>query len=295
MSKIFVAFGAALLCLFLEQAVGNGQSSNYFNWDVESDTYTTCCNGSHTVGYFNGYLSGSTSSRSTDTAHRGSSSMKLTVIGNDRGNQPMGADVGSWNRLPFNVTGSPAIYYRWWMKIMPGFSWGSGTAKTKSSRVIGSSVARVYTGYVQKTGFNLGECDGNGCIDPGPSIGYDMSNKADGQWHEYIVMVKVNSTPSSSDGQFRAYVDTVQVGQTVNFALNNSSNNPFNEAWGGWMVSPYFQLNGTGSDGGTIYLDDFSSDSVWNSLLSGAGQPTPPVQVVPRPPTSLHIFSLLLN
>jgi hypothetical protein len=33
------------------------------------------------------------------------------------------------------------------------------------------------------------------------------------------------------------------------------------------MVSPYFQLNGTTSDGGTIYLDDFSTDDGYNSLI----------------------------
>ena len=39
------------------------------------------------------------------------------------------------------------------------------------------------------------------------------------------------------------------------------------EAWGGWMVTPYFQLNGTAADGGVIYLDDFSTDDTFNSML----------------------------
>jgi hypothetical protein len=36
------------------------------------------------------------------------------------------------------------------------------------------------------------------------------------------------------------------------------------------MVSPYFQLNGASGDGGTIYLDDFSTDGVFNSLIGGS-------------------------
>jgi hypothetical protein len=56
----------------------------------------------------------------------------------------------------------------------------------------------------------------------------------------------------------------------LNWRLHEKDGNGFIEAWGGWMVSPYFQLNGTSGDGGTIYLDDFSTDDVFNSLIGGS-------------------------
>jgi hypothetical protein len=39
------------------------------------------------------------------------------------------------------------------------------------------------------------------------------------------------------------------------------------EAWASWMVRPYFQLNGTSNDGGLIWVDDISTDNMWNSTL----------------------------
>src|SRR5437588_6971867 len=181
----------AFLCLLSTSGISQSPATNYFRWGVESNTFTACC----TLGSFTmlSYFSGT--SRSTDTAHTGSYSLKLQVIGNDGGNQAMGAEMPRSNVFAFNIVGGPAIYYRWWMKIMPNFSWGSGSAKTKSSRVLGLTYPRVYTGYVQANGFNIGECDdvgagqpGGGCVDPGPFILYNMRTKNDGQWHEYVVM-----------------------------------------------------------------------------------------------------------
>jgi hypothetical protein len=164
--------------LFELGAIQDANATNYFNWDVETN------------GPVNSYFGGTT--RDCTVSHSGSCSMRLNVIGNDSGNQSMGADINQIP-LPFSVVGGPAIYYRWYMRIMPGFSWGSGTAKTKSSRVLGASYPRVYTGYVQADGFNIGECDdvgsaqpGGGCVDPGPTISYDMRTKNDGVWHDTL-------------------------------------------------------------------------------------------------------------
>lgn len=254
----------------------NANATNYFNWGVETNTTS--------IGPVNGYNSGTI--RDCTVSHSGSCSMRLNVVGNDGGNQGMGADIDQ-NTLPFNVVGGPAIYYRWWMRIMPGFSWGSGTAKTKSNRVLGATYPRVYTGYVQADGFNIGECDdvgssqsGGGCVDPGPTISYNMRAKNDGNWHEYIAMVKPNTSTTATDGQFKMWIDGTLVGQALNWRLHNKDGNRFIEAWGGWMVYPYFQLNGTSSDGGTIYVDDFSTDTEYNSLSGTAtGQVLPPTNL----------------
>lgn len=259
----------------------DASATNYFRWDVESDTTS--------IGAVYGYHPNTT--RDCTVAHSGSCSMRLDVIGNDGGNASMGADLPQ-NPYLWNFVGSRALYYRWWMKIQPGFSWGSGTAKTKSSRVI--SGAQGYTGYLRSYGFLIGECDSGGCtLNDGSSnsadsslvIPYDFTSHADGVWHEYIVMIKPNTSanctaPINCDAQFQAWVDGKSIGQYNNFKLHNNAADPMTEAWGGWMVSPYFQLNGTASDGGTIYLDDFSTDDAWNSL----GGP-----VALSPPSNLRV------
>jgi hypothetical protein len=267
-------------------AVSTGASAtNYFNWGAESNVIMGA-----TVSKYMGQTSRDCTA---GVAHSGSCAMKLQVIGNDGGNQQMGPDGVNWTNYPFNIVGSQAMYYRWWMKIMPGFSWGSGTAKTKSSRVIGGTYPRGYTGYLMDYGFLIGECDdvgspaGGGCLlnngaynnDYNLAINFNFRNQNDGQWHEYIVKIKPNTSATCTagvncDAQFQAWVDGVSVGQYNNFKLHNKDGNPMIEAWGGWMLYPYFQLGGTASDGGTIYIDDISTDDTYNSLI-GSGSKTP--------------------
>lgn len=274
MYKLSRIVACNILVLSLGVAM-QARATNFFSWGVESDS--TSVPGQSVLRY-----DGNTS-RSQTTAHTGQYSLKYVVQGNDGGNNQMGADLSPRISLPYEVVGEPAIYYRWWMKIMPGFSWGNGTAKTKASRVNGATYPRVYTGYVWANGFQLNECEdvgsaqpGGGCPSQGIHINYDMRSMNDGAWHEYIVMVKPNSTTSSSDAQFKVWVDGDLVGQQTNFMLHNKNNNGHGESWAGWMVRPYFQLNGTASDGGVIYVDDFSTDDTWNSSSTGAALPLPP-------------------
>lgn len=244
---------------------GNGDGANdvnYFSWGMETDAR----------------LFGGTT-RDCTVAHSGSCSMRLEVIGNDGGNQQMGVD-GDQITYPFNLVGAPAIYYRWWMRIQPGFSWGAGTAKAKSSRVLADAMSEGYTGYIDSGGFLIGECDNVGCLlndgsyntDDNLIIPYDFRAADDGQWHEYIVKVKPNTDGACTagvncDAQFEAWVDGVSVGQYNNFKLHANASAGMVEAWRGWMQTPYFQLNGTASDGGIIYIDDISTDSHYNSLI----------------------------
>ncbi len=251
-----------------------GGGSSYFSWDVESNTTS--------IGAIHSYFGATT--RDCAVAHSGACSMRMNVIGNDGGNQQLGADVNQ-NSYPFNVVGGATLYYRWWMRIEPGFSWGSGTAKTKSSRTGGGPIsntgtmAQGYTGYLRSYGFLIGECDSAGCRlangaindDSNLYIPYDFRTRADGIWREYIVKVRPNTSATCTagvncDAEFQAWVDGVSVGQYNNFKLHDNASHTMVEAWGGWMVTPYFQLNGTSADGGTIYVDDFSTSGAYNSL-----------------------------
>ncbi len=253
---------------------------NYFYWNMESDAYSL--------------FPGTT--RDCTVAHSGSCSMRLAVIGNDSGNQQRGADPDQYG-YGFSFVGAPAIYYRWWMRINHGFSWGSGTAKTKSSRTIAGVSSQGYTGYIMSYGFLIGECDGAGAgcrlndgsfnTDENLYIPYDFRAAADGQWHEYIVKVKPNTSGSCTagvncDAQFQAWVDGVSIGEYNNFKLHTDADHTMTEAWGGWMLTPYFQLNGTASDGGVIYVDDVSTDSQFNSLIGMRPNPPTNLTVVPQ-------------
>jgi hypothetical protein len=284
-----LAIGALLCLLGTSQ---NASATNYFNWGVESLKVDYGVNGpgTLTVSPF-----GATT-RDCTVAHTGSCSSKLVVKGDDSNNQGLGWDMIQQNPpYPWNFVGAPSVYYRWWMRIMPGFSWGTGAngghALTKTMRTVKSNGTQAWTEYMSGTYFDLGGCDVTvGCLTntggatgsgpPTIPIPYNIAGKADGVWHEYIIRVKPNTNGNCTagtncDGQFQAWVDGVSVGQNIKFKLIDSAHDgPWVEsAMGSWMVRPYFQLGGTSSDGGTIYLDDFSTDDVYNSSIQG-GQTT---------------------
>jgi len=277
------------VCLFL-LSPQKALATNYFNWGVEDLRPSWGING--TAQYEVQFKSNTV--QDCTVSHSGSCSMRINVRGDDNGNGPSGADlIGPKPTYPWNFVGSTALYYRWWMRIEPGFSWGSGTAKVKSSRVGGVSYPRGYTGYIMSYGFLIGECGeahqqpGGGCLlnngatntDSNLFIRYDFRNIDDGAWHEYIVKIKPNTNAdctagTNCDAEFEAWVDGVSVGQNNNYKLHDETGNYFKDLWGSWMVYPYWQLNGTPSDGGTIYIDDVSTDDVYNSIYSG-GTPAP--------------------
>ena len=254
--------------LFMLGVNQDSSAANFFHWDVENDNTS--------LGRIYGYGSGTT--RDCTVAHSGSCSMRLNVIGNDNANQSMGAEPGNFTYPDTSFVGSRAVYYRWWMRIETGFRWGNGGRKAKSSRIKSNGVPGGYTGYLTSTSFDLGESQQSN-RDPASVIYYSVP--ADSKWHEYIVMVKGNTSPTSTDAQFAVWVDGVLVGSDNNFRLTQDTTGPLQEAWGGWMVRPYFQLNATSTDGGTIYLDDFSTDDVFNSMIA------PPVPI--PPPTNLRV------
>ena len=286
--NLFIIFFTSFCILMLHNPM-LAFATNYFSWGAESDTTS--------IGPITSYWSGTI--RTTEDRHSGSASMRLAVQGDDFGDQLMGAQLADPNALPFSVVGGPAIYYRWWMKIYTGFSWGQDMARAQASLVYGSTYPRVYAGYLNADGFSIEDCSnsvfrgqiyGGGC-DPliGTSnrvaqIPFDIRSQNDNRWHEYIIMVKPNSDVNSYDAEFKAWVDGQLVGQFMNFRLHQYANNNFNEVEGTWMLNPYFQLNANPEDGGMIYLDDFSMDDAWNSIIGNPpGDTTPPVLSNPQP------------
>jgi len=248
-------------------------ATDYMTWDAESATSS--------LGTMTGLYANTTID--CTIAHSGSCSQKFILIGNDGLNQPTGYSNSPRINYGWDVLGSRAIFYKWWMRIDTGFSWGDGVAKAKSSRAISSLDRKIYTGYIQKTGFIIGECDdSNGtdkCTtntgvnnnDGNIGIGYDMTTMADSEWHEYIVKVKPNTdgactAPANCDAMLAVWIDGVLIGEYNGWKLHTVAGDIMQETFGGsWMVKPYFQLGGTVSDGGTIYVDDFLTSDVLQS------------------------------
>jgi hypothetical protein len=273
--------------LFVLAANQVASAANYFNWGAE--------NNSTSNGAVNGYFGGTT--LDCTVRHSGSCSMKMVVVGPDGGNQSKGADLNQYT-LPIVTIGGPSIYYRTWLRYSSNFNWGSpqiANVKTQRS-FLNSSLSRFMTGHMRSDGFYIAECEyvsgfGGGCLttsgapnnDYNIRIPYNVQGKADGLWHEYIIRIKPNTTTFTSDAEFQVWVDGVSVGQLTGWKLTNASAG-WIEAWGGWMVSPYFQMNGDSSVGGTLWADDFSTDNVYNSLVGSGGG-----QVALSPPTNLQV------
>jgi hypothetical protein len=238
-------------------------AKNYWSWDCESAVNPG----------INRLVSNNTSIVSSQK-HLGNSCMQINVsaIG---GNVPAGADVKSIDLGPIN--NGQWFYYRWWMKLDSNFRWGNGTAYTKAGRMKLTAELmspRVWTGYVAHDGVFLDESD---AIPPNwdPNavyIKYDFQAVAGKGWHEYIVASKMQSSDSAKDGELHLYVDGKLIGSKINFHYLKYSGD-CSDAWRGWMVYPYFQLNGTSSDGGLMWLDDYSMDDQWNSIFMQGDKP----------------------
>lgn len=294
-----------IAALFLLAVSLSADATNYYRWGWEDTRPSWGINGRATnagcylnpgTGCTNGTPAGSSSARDCTVSHTGSCSMKMVVIGDDGGNQGLGYDqIAALPNYTFNVIGS-TVYYRFWMRLNTGFSFGVDAAggKVKTSRVDGSpGYARMYTGYIKRDRITIGECGTSSptCktatgADAGDSdiyVAYDFTAVADSTWREYVVKVKANTdaacTPGTNcDAELCLWVNNVLVGSCYTgwrlFSVAGAI--VLHEQWGAWMVYPYWQLRGTASDGGTVYIDDVSVDSVYNSSIA-LPKPTNPV------------------
>jgi len=206
--------------------------------------------------------------------------MKLVILGNDQ--TQMGIDPGD---APARAgDDGESYYYRWWMKIDSAFSWGAVTQKTKASRIKrqGDIPPTILTMFLRKDAIYVGECDecnplGSGG-DPSPAlISYDFdpaTNAAVASWQEYIALIK-KQTANNTDGEFHFFVNALEIGTGVTgqrYFTSPAQN--WVEGWGASMVRPLPQLNDA-SGGGTIWVDDVSLDTTFNSVYP-VSPPSPP-------------------
>ena len=280
--------------LFAALALFSGPvaATNYFSWGVETPANTATVAGVSTSGFWVSPWASNTTQDCT-VAKSGSCSRKMVVIGNDGGNQQAGPDVNADASFGFNAQAVPnggSLYYRAWVRFSSDFSWGASTAKTKISRAFNgsnSSTRRFMTPHVYKSALLMAECEyvagfGGGCLTTGGSpgndynigINYDFTALADNTWHEHIVRIKPNSG-STSNAEMQLYIDGTSVGTLTGWRLIDNQSNAWMEAWGGIWARPYWQLGGTASDGGTVWVDDISTDDAWNSTYGGSLLPGP--------------------
>ncbi|NLD99610.1 MAG: T9SS type A sorting domain-containing protein [Fibrobacter sp.] len=263
MNKIVSAVVCSLACI-----VANTNAKNYWKWDCESTSSATTA--------IKGFSGGS--KLVTTDPHSGKYCLQHEAVGNDGGNQQAGAQVSGYD-IGSLIDGK-WLYYRWWMKIDANFKFGDSRGLIKASRVKSAteSFSPPWTGFVAKKHIHVSECPGcepkNYWDAGGPNIPFDVQAMAGKGWHEYIVAIKKQTGVSGKDGEFHLYVDGKEIGSGIKNLHWTNMSDPCNEAWVGWMVRPYFQLNGTSSDGGLIWIDDISTDDVWNSIVNKSSSGT---------------------
>jgi len=266
-----------LICTYLlsiftvSSAVAPAWAANLFSWNADQLSTTS-------LGKIIG-IGGATSIDTTEK-NEGTGSMKLSVPGDQQ--YSMGIEPGNSDIGPGADGGS--LYYRWWMKIDSNFSWGNATAKLKSNRIKrqGDVLPGIMTMYLRRDSVYAGECaqcEPGGDDPSNAKIGYNFkpaTNPAVSNWQEYIIHIKKQTDSSSFDGEFHFYVNGVEVGSGVKGMNFYTGTVNWVEAWGAYMVRPYPQLNDP-SAGGTIWVDDFSLDTTFNSnFANGGGDITPP-------------------
>jgi len=270
-SSCLVAMGAFLCLLGASQNAG---AVNYFTWGADSATTSR-----GTCNFIEAAID-------PTGGHDGSGAMKYTIPdGSDGGggctdlqNGSIGA--GSW------LSGK-TLYYRWWMKIDPNFSWGN--RKIFKLIRLEDGGTEVFTFYMQNNSINIESssggrigCSGGVC----GYIGYAFDGAAAKNYQEYILALKLQSS-SSGTGALTLFVNGVQVGsftrQLYDCALG--CGDVQSATWGNAMGQAlYHQLCLSGvacGAGGVIWVDDFSVDDSWNSLVPGSplNQPPPPANL----------------
>jgi len=194
-------------------------------------------------------------------------------------------------------------YFRWWMKIDPGMIWGSNQRKSKFARLTRTNEENptyttlniVHNSFQWEGSFNPTGRDNNIdlTVDFDPEHGPCSSSKLIAnlgasctEWREYIFYFKRNTCPTCIDGVARLFVN----GQLADEALNvtfaefvpTDGVTTFKYAWGGVGAQLFPQTCPNGSvcaTGGTIWIDDMSIDTQWNSMEFAESQsrrPLPP-------------------
>lgn len=310
MIRAFIA--AALMAFGL-----SAHATNYFSWGAEctapctnnaTGTLAPPIPGSDNFSVNNG-APGTTIS--TAIKHSGASSMRIVAVGNDGGNQPEGAEplyqglYGTY--FPGTFSGSTR-YYRWWMRMEPGWSWGNSGIGDPVIKVIreGTPTGQWFTVLMSPSGFQFDDCDDDGVggshagvcwtntglhgANTASQINVNYSHPTDGVWREYVLKIKqptsFSCTPGAGcDSAFTLYINGTQVSTNDGWKIVPDSGT-VNAAGMHFAATTqfYLQIRSSVAAGGTIYLDDFSLDNVFNSTLFG--DTTAPTGVVITAPSN---------
>jgi hypothetical protein len=298
---------------------GSAQAVNYFSWGAEctapctntaSGTLAPPLSQSDNFTLANG-APGTTIS--TTVKHSGNSSMKLVAVGNDGGNQNEGAEPlyqGTYGRyFPGTFSGS-VRYYRWWMRMESGWSWGNAGIGDPVIKVIRESTptGQWFTVLMSPTGFQFDDCDDDGVggshagvcwtntglhgANTASQISVDYTHPTDDVWREYILKIKqptsFSCTPGAGcDSEFTLYINGAQIDTNNGWKLVPDSGT-VNAAGMHFAATTqfYFQIRSSVAAGGTLYLDDFSLDDTFISTFSGGGDTTAPTGVAITAPSN---------
>lgn len=218
--------------------------------------------------------------------HDGSGAMRYNVP--DGGDGQRGCtDLGTGDIGAGSWLSGKTIYYRWWMKVDPSFSWGNRKF-FKLGRMTDGGSDNIST-YLQNNLISVdgptGNCPGGGGCG---NISYAFDGAAAKNYQEYILAITLQTT-SGGTGGAQLFVNGSSVGSFTHNLYNCSLGCGAVGAasWGNAMGQAlYSQLCLGGSacgSGGPIWVDDMSVDDVWNSNFSGG----PPDTTAPTAPTNL--------
>ena len=299
-NHIFKFKNAAFLVIMAGASISGlaiAQSTEVFSWNADSENIVVEGQSSRCLSLRGG------SSIDTVEKHSGSGSLKHTLGDGqfDRGCDPASMAFGG------DIYDGGETYFRWWMKISSDMNWGTEQRKAKFARLTRTNektpayttMYLVYNSFRWAGAFNAtgsnrnvnlradfdpsdGRCSSSDLV---PDIGAECT-----EWREYIFYFKRNTCTSCKDGIARLYINGQLADEANNVTFGefvpSDGVTTFKYAWAGVGGKIFPQMCANGSEcgtGGTIWIDDISIDTKWNSMEFSDEQP-----VRPNPATSLH-------
>ena len=180
-------------------------------------------------------------------------------------------------------------FFRWWMKISDDMDWGSDQKKSKFGRLTRSNekvpgYATMYLSdraFIWETSFNESGSnnDQHLVLDFDPDGGCRSSRLVNNlgsnctEWREYILYVKRNTCPNCKNGVAKMFVNGQLADEVTDVAFGefvpSDGVTTVKYAWAGIGGKIFPQMcanNRTCGTGGTIWVDDISISSKWNSM-----------------------------
>lgn len=272
-------------------AMGIANAEELFSWDADSTQIVVEGDQTECLSLRGGSVI------DTTEKHAGFGSLRHSLgdTQGDRGCDPRGAAFGG------DIFDGGETYFRWWMKISDDTNWGSNQKKAKFGRLTRTNEKNpgYTTMYLLADGFRWAGAFNERGSDNYINLKVDF-NPADGScrgsdmisnhiaqctdWREYIFYFKRNTCPTCKNGIARIYVNGELADEATNvtFAefVPDDGVTTFKYAWAGIGGKIYPQTCGNGDScgtGGTLWIDDISISTDWNSqVIGGAPKPRPP-------------------